>query len=171
MGEETTQGRVPKSIRSEGNHSGFGTPVLGQVAEPEFPPGSLWNQSVESPLKPSEPGKDTKEDPALFDLPKGVSLSTGPYTQDGIYITGAPEHSAFRFFQTAPRVEGRLISRHGKLFIRQEDGTLTEPPPELKLYSWVTTTKTHRLLPKHFNGADSAKPLPNLGKTEDWHYE
>lgn len=107
------------------------------------------------------------QDPSLLDIPERAALSTGPYTQDGIYIIGAPKNSAFKFDETSPRVEGKLISRHGKLWIKDENGNLTEPPENLLMYGWITTRKTHRLLPKHFIGADSAKPLPNF-EVETW---
>jgi hypothetical protein len=110
---------------------------------------------------------EQEQDPALFDLPKGTSLSTGPITQDGRYTIGAPDNSAFRFDQTEPRVDGKLISRHGKLWLKDQDGKLIDPPEHLRMYGWANTRKTHRLLPAHFNGADSAKPLPNF-KVEDW---
>ena len=109
-------------------------------------------------------------DPSLFDLPTGASLSTGPYTQEGILRIGAPENSAFGFDQTDPRIDGSLISRHGKLWIKDADGRLIEPPEQLRMYGWANTRKNHRLLPQHFRGADSAKRLPNFER-EDWMFE
>jgi hypothetical protein len=109
-------------------------------------------------------------DPFLVDLPEGAAISTGPYTQDGIYIIGAPKNTTFKFDQTIPNVDGKLISRHGKLWIKNENGELAEPPEHLKMFGWATTRKTYRLLPTHFNGADSAKPLPNF-KIEEWVFE
>lgn len=128
----------------------------GQAPVAEKPEASTQTQ----PLSEAEQPKD----PALLDLPTGVAISTGPYTQDGIYTIGAPEGSSFRLnLLSAPRVEGRYVSRDGTLFIKGEDGQLQEPPPQYKMFHWITTEKG-RLLPAHFRGANSAPNIPNFDK-------
>lgn len=109
-------------------------------------------------------------DPALVNIPMGASLSTGPITQDGTYTIGAPDRSAFRFDRTEPKIDGQLISRHGRLWLKDKEGNLTEPPEELLKYGWANTRKTHLLLPGNFRGADSARTLPNFD-LEDWLFE
>lgn len=88
MGEETVQGRVPKSIRSEGDHSGFVPHAPEQTPEPEFPLGSIWNQGSPDKIEVPDVVHQTSSTPTTerpirraaergpqeYDLPPGVII-------------------------------------------------------------------------------------------------
>ena len=111
-------------------------------------------QEVQTEVQPEK-----KTDPTLDDVPPGASLSSGPYAQAGVLRMGAPDHAAFKQYGLPPTVEGRIISRFGKLWIKTEDGHLVEPTLEYGSLNHMNTRKNYRLLPRHFKGADSAKPF------------